>query len=176
MVANWPDSQEGAQQLWRVGTPRGRAGFSLAELLVVITIIGVLAALGTPYFVRYWQYSKLRAGAEELTTLLNQGRQIAISVNTTVCVTQASNRVQMKTGANPCASGTVWTGPGTDASGNVALANGLTVTAGSVVFNYLGAATTTGTFTVRNATNGCSRSVVVASTGRITMPNPPPCP
>jgi hypothetical protein len=37
------------------------------------------------------------------------------------------------------------------------------------VFNYLGAATTPGTYTVRNPTNNRTVSVIVASSGRVTI-------
>jgi hypothetical protein len=67
-------------------------------------------------------------------------------------------------------SGTVWTGPGTDGSGRITLANNVQVSSNTdIVFNYLGAATTAGTYTVRNPTDGRTLSVVVATTGRVTL-------
>src|SRR5438445_4401698 len=94
---------------WRSGPPRGargrtlreipamtcghlrtldRRGFTLSELLVVVGVIGVLAAAGVPYFIVYWQQSTLQAGAQELQTIVNRGRQLAISDNCNVTVTQ----------------------------------------------------------------------------------------
>ncbi len=152
-------------------------GFSLAELLVVVGLIGLLAAASLPYFVTYWQRAKLRAGAEELATLVNQARQIAISDNCAVTVNLSSNRVQFSLGTacpRPSYCGSLpcnWRGPGTDGNGNFTLANGELVTAATAnpVFSYLGAATSFGTFTVRNPTDGRTLSVVVASSGRVTI-------
>lgn len=152
-------------------------GFSLAELLVVLAVVGILAGAGVPYFITYWQSSKLRAGAEELATIVNQGRQIAINNNCPVTVTQGSNKAQISLGTScpkPSYCGSLpcnWRGPGTDTNGNFTLANSDLVTAATAnpVFNYLGAATTAGTFTVTNPTNGRTMSVVVALSGRVTI-------
>ncbi|MBI5628269.1 MAG: hypothetical protein HY953_05065, partial [Candidatus Rokubacteria bacterium] len=103
----------------------GSRGFSVVELLVLIAVIGILTAVSTPAFLSYLRSATLKAGAQELATIINQGRQIAISKNTTVCVMQAGNKVQLLTGG---CGGTVWTGPGTDASGRFTLQNGINVT------------------------------------------------
>lgn len=152
-------------------------GFSLAELLVVVGVVGILAAAGVPYFITYLQSAKLRGGAEELATIVNQGRQLAINNNCAVTVTQASNKVALSLGTNcpkPSYCGSLpcnWRGPGTDSSGNFTLANSDLVTAATAnpAFNYMGAATTGGTFTVTNPTNGRTMSVVIAASGRVTI-------
>jgi Tfp pilus assembly protein FimT len=146
-------------------------GFSVVELLVLIAVIGILTAVSTPAFLSYLRSATLKAGAQELATIINQGRQIAISQNTTICVNQSSNKVQLIKGGCSGGGTTVWTGPGTDGSGRFTLQNGINVSAttANVVFNYMGAATTSGTYTVQNPVNNATMSVAVALSGRVTM-------
>jgi prepilin-type N-terminal cleavage/methylation domain-containing protein len=153
---------------------RDAAGFSLAELMVAIAIAGIIMAVGLPSLWTYLRTATMRAGAEEMVTTLNGGRQLAIRSNTTVCVTHDNTRVQLRVGG--CA-GTIWTGPGTDAAGNITLANGLR--AGGTqnfCYNYLGAGAANpapcvnnATFTVTNPAGGATMNVVVAATGRVRI-------
>ena len=43
-----------------------RAGFSLAELTVVLAVIGVLFSLSLPAFISYYQGAQVRAAAAEV--------------------------------------------------------------------------------------------------------------
>jgi Tfp pilus assembly protein FimT len=146
----------------------------MAELIVVVAIAGVIMALSAPALWTYFRTATMRAGAEEMVTVLNSARQLAIRSNTTVCVTNDGARLQYRLGG--CA-GTIWTGPGTDAAGNVALANNLLAGGtNNFCFSYLGGATTTpapcvnnATFTVTNPAGGATINVVVATTGRVRI-------
>ena len=143
----------------------------MAELLVVIAIAGVIMALSVPSLWTYFRAAAIRAGAEEMVTALNGGRQLAIRSNTTVCVTNDGTRVQLRVGS--CA-GPIWTGPGTDAAGNITLANGLRASGTpNFCYSYLGAGTTApapcannALFTVTNPADGATMNVIVATTGR----------
>jgi Tfp pilus assembly protein FimT len=152
----------------------------MAELLVAVAIIAIVTAASFPFLLSYWQSATLSAGAQELASVVNRGRQLAIAQNLPVCVTynevdpgtgQASGRVRFRTTGCPGTAGsTVWTGPGTDSNGFLALANRVTVSAGpNVVFNQLGAATTAGAYTVRHPVTGRTMTVTVASSGRVTV-------
>jgi prepilin-type N-terminal cleavage/methylation domain-containing protein len=144
-----------------------QAGFTGIELLVVIAVVGVIMAAASPFFLSYLRTSALRAGAEELTTVLGRARQLAISDNTSMCVTNDGTRVQYRVGT---CGGTIWTGPGTNATGFIQLGNDITVASGdSVVFTYIGTATTPGTYTVTNPRDGRTLSVVVTGAGRISI-------
>lgn len=134
-----------------------------------MAIAGVLAALVAPTLLSYAQASALQAGARELATAINLGRQIAISQNTTVCVEVTGANIRLRTGG--CA-GTIWRGPGTDGAGVIRLSDPSALrisTTAKVVFTNLGAASPAGTYTVTNPTNNGTRTVVVAATGRVSV-------
>ena len=150
--------------------PRDERGFSLVELLVVISMIGILSILAAPTLLSYYQSSTLQAGARELASAVSRGRQLAISRNTTVCVELSDTNITMRTAV--CSTGALYTGPETDGNGVIRLTNGMRVSfAGgtSVVFNNLGAATTANNFTVTNPVTNLTRSVVVAASGQVTV-------
>ena len=150
-------------------------GFTIVEVLVVVAIFGVLAVLSLPQFVSYYRSSVLKGAAQEVTTLLNGARQLAIRQNSTVCFkipTTYTTQIQYQTtGAATC--DTVYTGPGTDGNGNVTLSNNMQAKgpATLVNFTYLGASNgSAGTpFRVCNQQNNTQHAEVEVSTsGRIT--------
>jgi Tfp pilus assembly protein FimT len=145
----------------------------MTELLVVMAIVGIIMALSVPAIWTYFRAATMRAGAEELVTALNGARELAIRSNTVVCVT--NNNVTMQYRLGNCNTGTIWTSPGTDAAGNVALANNLRVSSEqpTLCYSYLGAGSNTpancfsqNVFTVTNPANGATMTVQVAATGR----------
>ena len=154
-----------------VGAPRG---YTVTELTVVVAILAIVTAISVPSLWTYVQGATLRAGAEEMATVLNGARQLAIQMNTTVCVTNDGTRVQYR--VDRC-GGVAWTGAETDAAGNIQLANQVRVSgAPHLCFNYLGAGSMTpapcaanGTLTVRSSAGGTSLNVIVASTGRVRV-------
>ena len=155
------------------GSARSVRGFTMTELLVVVAILGIIMAVGAPAIWTYFRVATMRAGAEELVTALNSARELAIRSNTTVCVTNDNVRLRYRLGN--CNTGAIWTGPGTDAAGNVALANNLRVSSNqpTLCYSYLGAGSPTpancfneSIFTVTNPAGGQTMTVQVAATGR----------
>lgn len=145
----------------------GRAGFSVTELIVVCGILGLLAAVSVPFFLRYYQSAALKAATEELAAFLNQGRQTAIKENKPVCVHTSSGSIHFH--IDGC-SGTMWRGPGTDSSGNLKLPTGFALSnSADPIFSYLGAAAPAATYTVTNSRDGRTLRVTVAVSGRITI-------
>ncbi len=141
-------------------------GFSITELLVVIGLIGVLSLVAVPSVLTYWRNSSLTSGAEQLASVMNRARQLAISQNRSVCVERSGTNVRLRPTSNSPAdcTGAVWTGVGTD-SANSRQVSG----AASAIFSNVGGASTTATYTLTDPKTGLSRSVVVSSTGRVTI-------
>lgn len=150
------------------------AAYSMAELMVVIAIIGVTMGVAIPSIWTYYRASALRAGAEQTVVLLNNARQLAIRLNTTMCVTIDATGMQYHQGTCTAAA---YTGAGTDASGYMTLPSGLTLSGtNNLCFSYLGAGATSpapcvsnGTLTVTRASGG-TINVTMASTGRVRLP------
>jgi prepilin-type N-terminal cleavage/methylation domain-containing protein len=148
----------------KFGHCTGVAGYSMTELMVVMVVVGVLTATGLPMVLSSWRASSARAGAEEMVTVLNEARQLAIKENVDVCVTNDGARVQFHLTAcgNPA-----WTGAGTDANGFIRLSKNVTVSsANTLVFRYLGTANDT-TYVV--TANGRTMNVTVATSGRVRI-------
>jgi type IV fimbrial biogenesis protein FimT len=151
----------------RRGSPTPQGGFSIAEVTMVLAIIAIISTLATPTFLSYYHAAQVRVAAEEVAALLNQGRQLAIERNTSVCVHITATAMHYHLGG--CA-GATWIGPGTDASGNLKAPQGigLTTTA-DPIFSYLGAAATGATYAVTDTQASKTLHVVVAASGRITI-------
>jgi Tfp pilus assembly protein FimT len=147
---------------------RNSRGIGLTELIIVLGMIGVLAVLSTPMLIGFWRAATLQAGAQELATAINFGRQLAISRNTTTCVQLSGTNLRLRTGG---CGGTIWTGPGTDGAGLIRLQSGLQVShlGPDVVFTSLGAANPGGIYRVTSPVDGRIRMVVVSASGRVNL-------
>jgi prepilin-type N-terminal cleavage/methylation domain-containing protein len=148
-------------------------GYTMAELLVVIAIIAVTIGVSIPTLWTYYRSAALRGAAEQTVSNLNGARQLAIRLNTTVCVTVDTTGMQYHQGT---CTAPAYTGPGTDASGYMKLDTGMTLSAHpGLCFSYLGAGvatpapcTSAGTLTITRAQGG-TMTVVMATTGRVRI-------
>jgi Tfp pilus assembly protein FimT len=149
------------------GPARNQAGFSLAELTVLLAVIGVLFSLSLPAFISYYQSAQVRGAAADVVAYVNQGRQLAIQMNCSVSVGITTTTITYTRQGN-CQTPGVWTGVGTDAAGNIKAPDGITLAASATpVFNNLGAAAPAATLTVTHGSS--SLSVLVSASGRVTV-------
>ncbi|MDD5558822.1 GspH/FimT family pseudopilin [Candidatus Methylomirabilis sp.] len=156
----------------RVG---GQRGFTLVELMVAIAVIGIVSVGTIPLFMTFLRAMQTRGASQELVTVLQQARELAIARNTDyrVEIEPDNNRLRfVRTSDN-----VVWTGPGTDAQGYRRLVNQTRLTCRKpeppsfITFNPLGSAGG-GTITVQNAQGTSSLNVVVSPSGRIRQCGP----
>jgi Tfp pilus assembly protein FimT len=144
-----------------------RNGFSLAELTVILAVIGALFSLSLPSFLNYYQTAQVRGAASDVAAYMNQGRQLAIQLNCSVSVQITATAISYNRQAN-CQTPGVWLGAGTDAGGNIAAPDGITLaTSATPIFTNLGAAAPAATLTVTHGSS--SLSVLVSASGRVTI-------
>lgn len=150
-------------------------GFSLAELMVVIGMIGVFAVVAMPVFANFLQAQRTRGAAQELVTLLNQARQLAISTNSRyrVAITAGTSTLCFQQSTD---GGATWSGclpgPGTDSAGvrtldQVSMPT-TNLTGNNASFNHLGTGNA-GRIKVQDISGGPSLDVVINSAGQITI-------
>ena len=147
-----------------------RGGWSLLELLVVVAIIGIMAAIAIPFFASYWRSAAVRAGAQEMRTALMQAKQLAITSRQNVCVQAVPTGYQMRQPG--CGGVNFWTGiRWAGAAYTFRLQNNVKVAvlAGPPVFTPLGAAVPGGQIQVTGPT-GNFLTITVSGAGRITTP------
>lgn len=138
-------------------------------MTVTLVVLGLLVAMTVPTYLSYRQSAILKSGAQQVVTMINVARELALRINDNVCVKIPSPTTMSYT-LGGC-SGSVWVGAGTDAAGNMALPEGVTVsTTANPVFNYVGSALPAATYTVTNTQTSATLTVSVALSGRVTIP------
>jgi prepilin-type N-terminal cleavage/methylation domain-containing protein len=149
---------------------RSEGGYTLAELLVVIAVIGIMAFIAVPFVLTYTSGATIDYAARELRSGLNRAKLMAVTTRQPVCVQPTAGGYRFY--QNTTCNGTPWTGPGTDANGVFSLANRITVAlavGANPVFNQFGVAVQTGTLRVTGPT-GRAMTVSVQASGRVTTP------
>jgi prepilin-type N-terminal cleavage/methylation domain-containing protein len=147
-----------------------QAGYSLVELIIVVALISIVSSLAVPTFLSYYQTAKVRAAAQTVSAILNQGRQLAIRNNLTTvatCITTTTITFTQTT----CGGATIPVVGLTGAGNSIRLPEGINlITTGTATFTNLGAATPGAIYTVTDPVSTRTLTVSVAASGRITIP------
>ena len=142
------------------------AGFSLSEMLVSISVLGVLATVALPTAWTLFPAATTRGGAREIQAALNQARMVAIQTRQNICVQTVPGGMQLLQGS--CA-GAAWIGLDTNSAGVIAVSNDVSLSGDSPIFTPFGTASTTGVLMVTHA-SGVSLTVTVQPSGQVTIP------
>jgi type IV fimbrial biogenesis protein FimT len=144
-------------------------GFSIGELMTVVSLIGILAAVGIPSFLSFQPSMRLNGAARELLGKLMWARAHAVQNNNTSVVTFLTDHsFQIFNDANGNGSAdaneTITIDLQTDYPDVTFTLSG---TSTSPVFNGRGTATADTTVTISNASG--SKTVEVSPTGNVKI-------
>jgi len=80
------------------------AGFTLIELIITVTLIGVVLSVGVPSFREILQSNRISVQTNELVATLNYARSEAVKrgINVTIC------KANVAVNASTCAAGVDW--------------------------------------------------------------------
>jgi type IV fimbrial biogenesis protein FimT len=134
------------------------AGFTLAELMTVVSVLGILIAIGTPAFTRTLPGLRLTDAARQVATELQHVRMKAIAQGIAQQISFSTTSYTLQRCNGGC----------TNDSGAIALPEGITATASATPqFQPRGIATSASTITLSNGTQ--QKFVCVRTIGRVNI-------
>src|SRR5258708_31733356 len=67
-----------ADRTWPFPPQQAERGFTLAELVILIAVIGILSVMAVPPFLRYYQAAPLKAGPPPFPAPVTQARELGL--------------------------------------------------------------------------------------------------
>ena len=134
-----------------------RRGFSLAEILVAVSIFSILATIAVPQFVAFRPKSRLNGATRQIYSELMWARSKAVDENSAFVVTFPTNQTMQIAGS-------------TTKTVNLQLEYSdvtLTSSASTITFSSRGTANVAPTITLTNA--GGTKTVTVRITGTVSI-------
>lgn len=143
-----------------------RKGFTLVELLIAITVAGILLGLGLPRLRAAMIQEQVRSARREVTTRLAQAR--AVAVQRGCPATLSLNAAATQVWVTACRTGGV---AGIDTIGSVANLGtryqvAMAASSNAVVFGPHGVATGAGWVALKFARSGHTDSLAISPVGR----------
>jgi prepilin-type N-terminal cleavage/methylation domain-containing protein len=148
---------------------RGKAGFSLVELLVVLAVGMILALASYPELARYYVRSQLEGTTQELALMMQKARYQAIKTSTLtkVCADTTLKQVSATVGTTLVSQVTL---PKAITFGAPSPQTAITVTANCFVFNTDGSVAEAGSFRiVDNNSNYLELRIDSLATARVEV-------
>lgn len=132
-------------------------GFSLAEILVAVTIFAILAAIAVPQFIAFQPMSRLNGAARQIYSELMWARSKAVNENGSYVVTFPSSQTMLISGATSKTVNIEAEYPGVTLSSS----------ASTITFSSRGTADVGPTITLTNS--GGTKTVTVRITGSVNI-------
>lgn len=150
-----------------------RRGFSLIELIVVVAVLGILAAMAAPSMSRLVAAQRVRTSAANLHLTLMRARSEALKRNAPVTLSAVNGDWSGGWNVTATVSGAPWVIDTVQAQGAVRVTASPSLT--SVVFGYDGRTAQGVQFVVTSLTAPATRCVSIDPTGRPYTREAAPC-
>src|SRR2546423_10833902 len=110
---------------WDVRTPaRSETGYTLAELLLVVAMVAIMAFIAVPFMLSYMPSATVNYAARELQSGMNRAKLTAVTTRQLICIKANGGGYEFWTGVSAgCDRGAGLPPTGPTAAGTLTLGN-----------------------------------------------------